>query len=461
MAKKDIQQKLKNLSAFFMTGRTLDVEFRKIALKNLKTSIRKNEELIVKALHADLKKPEFESYAGEIGFLYSEIDHAMKNVGRWSKPEKKRMSILNFPSTGMIYREPYGTVLIIGPWNYPFQLVFAPLVGAISAGNCSLIKPSELAPESSRVILKIIREAFPEDYICAIEGGIGESRELISSKVDYIFFTGGTSVGRIVMQAASKNLVPVTLELGGKSPAIVDYDANLAVAAKRIVWGKFFNAGQTCIAPDYLLVHKKIREQFVSFLIKSIKEFYGEDLAKSPDYARIINEKHFDRLVALSKSGKILYGGDFNRKTKYISPTLITGIKRTDPVMTEEIFGPLLPILDFSSIDEAVGFVNSMSRPLSFYYFSENRLNQKKVISGAKFGGGCINDTLSHINSTNLPFGGLGDSGMGNYHGKYGFETFSHKKSILNRSSKIDMKLRYPPYKGKLGMIKNLFKLFG
>ncbi|HNW27077.1 MAG TPA: aldehyde dehydrogenase [Spirochaetota bacterium] len=461
MSQKAIAARVQKLRKFYNTGETRKISFRKKQLRMLKKAIQKNEDAIMEALHRDLKKPAFESYASEIGILYTELRHVHWHLRSWARKREVKTPIIHFYSTSAVHYDPYGVVLIIGPWNYPFQLVIAPLVAAIAAGNCAVIKPSELAPATSRLLAKIIRETFDEDYVTVIEGGVEETGALLKEKFDYIFFTGGTAVGRIVMRAAAENLTPVTLELGGKSPAIVDEDAHLPTAARRLCWGKFFNAGQTCLAPDYLLVHKKIKAAFIDELKKTLEEFYGDDPRASRDYARIINEKHFDRIVKLLEGAKVILGGDSDRKNRFIAPTLVDGVTLKDPIMNEEIFGPLLPIMTFGKLDDAIAVVNRLPRPLALYYFSKSEKKQKKLLAGTSSGGGCINDTVSHVGSQELPFGGIGDSGMGRYHGKSGFETFSHQRGILTRANAFDMKLRYPPYKKKVKLLKFLFRIIG
>jgi aldehyde dehydrogenase (NAD+) len=367
--------------------------------------------------------------------------------------------IIHFLSRSRIYHEPYGVVLIISPWNYPFQLTIAPLIGAIAAGNCVLIKPSEFSPATSALMAKMIAEIFDPDYLAVFQGDAEATQQILAEKFDYIFYTGSTAVGRIIMTAAARHLTPVTLELGGKSPCIVDQDARLDYGIKRIAWGKFLNAGQTCIAPDYVLVHRKIKEAFVEEMIRTIHTFYGEDPMESPDYARIINERHFNRLLRLTEKGRILSGGNSRRKDLYVAPTLIDQVSPDDPVMQEEIFGPILPLIEYDDIDEAIAFVNQRPKPLALYCFSENKQIQDRVLRETSSGGGCINDTISHIGSQELPFGGIGESGMGGYHGKVSFDTFTHQRGILFRSNLVDMPLRYPPYRGRVSLLKVLFRI--
>lgn len=461
MSLKATAGKIQKLRKFYNSGETRKISFRKKQLRKLKKTIRKNENAIMEALYKDLKKPAFEAYASEIGILYTEIRHVLWHLRSWARKREVKTPIIHFHSTSAVHYDPYGVVLVIGPWNYPFQLVMAPVVAAIAAGNAVVIKPSELAPATSRLVAKMIRDTFDDDYITVIEGGVEETGELLKEKFDYIFFTGGTAVGRIVMRAAAEHLTPVTLELGGKSPAIVDEDAPLRTTARRLCWGKFFNAGQTCLAPDYLLVHKKIKTAFINELTRTIEEFYGDDPRASRDYARIVNEKHFDRIMGLLEGAKVIVGGESDRKNRFIAPTLVDGVTLKDPIMREEIFGPLLPIMTFGSIDDAIATVNKLPRPLALYYFSHKARRQKKVLKETAAGGGCINDTVSHVGSQELPFGGIGDSGMGRYHGRAGFEAFSHQRGILTRTTMFDMKLRYPPYNKKVRLLKLLFRIIG
>jgi aldehyde dehydrogenase (NAD+) len=357
--------------------------------------------------------------------------------------------LVHLGSKSYIYPEPYGTVLIVGPFNYPFQLVMEPMIGAMAAGNCVLLKPSEFTPNVSKVMTKIIQENFEEGYISVMEGGKDVTSELIHSPFDYIFFTGSVEVGKIVMKAAAENLVPVTLELGGKSPCIVDKDANLEVAAKRIVWGKYMNAGQTCVAPDYILVHREVKEQLVKNLATTIKDFYGENPQESKDYGRIVNERQFDRLVSLLDERKVVAGGSHHREELFMEPTLMNEVSWDDKVMQEEIFGPILPILEYGDLQQAIEQINANPKPLALYLFTENGEVEDRVIQSVSYGGGCINDTVTHLTNPNLPFGGVGPSGIGSYHGKDSFETFSHKKSVMKKSTKVNLSFIYPPYSEK------------
>ena len=438
---------------FFQTGKTKDVAFRIAQLKILKQAILENEKAILQALKGDLNKPEFEAYATEI-LVYKEIDYAIKHIKAWTKPQKAAVPMEFFPYSAKIYPEPLGVVLIIGPWNYPFNLIIAPLVGAIAAGNCTILKPSELAPHTSSLLADTIAKYFDPAYIALVEGGVETSQNLLAEKFDYIFFTGGTSVGKIVMEAAAKHLTPVTLELGGKSPCIVDTEINLEHTIKRITWGKFINAGQTCIAPDYILVDKKIKTNLLEGLKKCIKEFYGDNPANSPDYARIISQKHFDRLANLLKNGEVIIGGETNPDERYIAPTLLDNVSLEDTIMQEEIFGPILPIIEYSYISEAIALINSRPKPLALYLFSQNKNLQKRILQETSSGGVCLNDTVMQYGVSSLPFGGVGDSGIGRYHGKASFDTFSHRKSVLQNSFLFDLNWRYAPYQGKLAFLK-------
>ncbi|HID0824018.1 TPA: aldehyde dehydrogenase [Clostridium botulinum] len=454
----NIRNILEKQKSFFDKGYTKDINFRIEALKKLKHNIKINENNIFKALKIDLNKSEFETFITEIGIVYDEINGAIKNIKKWSKPKKVKTPITNFLASSYIYNEPYGVALIMSPWNYPFQLIMAPLVGAISAGNCVLLKPSELAIETEKIIVKIIKDTFSDEYIGVITGGIEESTALLKEKFDYIFYTGGINVGKIVMRAAAEHLTPITLELGGKSPCIVDKDANIDLAARRIAWGKFLNAGQTCVAPDYLVVHRNIKEKLISSIENYIIEFFGENTFESEEYPRIINERHFKRLEGYLKEGKIVSGGNTDINNLYIEPTIIEGINFENRIMEEEIFGPVFPVIEFENIDKVIEIVKNNPKPLALYYFSENKEKQEFIIKNISFGGGCINDTIMHLSTSTLPFGGVGNSGIGGYHGRASFDTFSHKKSILKKSNLIDVKIRYAPFKGKINLAKRLFK---
>ena len=440
---------------YFSSGKTKDINFRIAQLKKLKQAIVQNFEVIAQALKADLNKPQFEAYITEL-IVTKEIDYALKHIKSWTKPKKVSIPLEQFPGYGTIYAEPLGVVLVIGAWNYPIQLILSPLVGAIAAGNCVVLKPSENAPHTSKVLANIIHQNFDQSYIALVEGDKEISAQLLEEKWDRIFFTGSTAIGRIVMAAAAKHLTPVTLELGGKSPCIVDTDIDIEVTARRIVWGKFVNAGQTCIAPDYLLVNKAIKQELLIAIAKYIKEFFGDNPESSPDYARIIDDKQFYRLTNLLKSGEIVIGGETNASERYIAPTVIDKVSLEDAVMQTEIFGAILPVIVYDNLTDAIALINQQPKPLAIYIFSKNKNLQQQVCSQTSSGGVCINDTLMRFGVSSLPFGGVGNSGMGSYHGKASFDTFSHYKSILNKFFRLDFNLRYPPYQGKLALLKKI-----
>ncbi len=460
MTSEEISIILNEHKEYFHTGETLDISFRIRQLKKIKQAIKKYEKEILEALKRDLHKSEFESYITEVVFVLKSAGYAIKHLRSWAKTKKAGTPFVLPGAKSYIYSEPYGTVLIIAPFNYPFQLIFEPLIGAVAAGNCAVLKPSEHMPASAAVINRLIKETFEEKYIRVVCGGKGTTSSLINLPFDYIFFTGSVPVGKIVMEAAAKNLIPVTLELGGKSPCIVDKAADLKTAAERIVWGKFLNAGQTCIAPDYLILHEDIKEDLLEHLKTVIKKFYGEKPSESPDYSRIVNEYQFGRLVEILKkdASKIICGGDYNMKDLYISPTLLDNADWQDAAMQDEIFGPVLPVMTFQDTDSLIKMIINRPKPLALYIFTDDKSLFKKINSSISFGGGCLNDTLSHIGSHFIPFGGVGSSGIGACHGKYSFDTFSHKKSILKRTTWFSVKFIYPPYKNKLNIIKKLLK---
>lgn len=451
-----IQKLVQQQRSFFGTGKTKDVEFRLAQLKALRQAIVDHQDAIMAAVQADLRKPDFEAFATEVGVV-GEINYAIKHLKNWVKPKRVSTPPEQFPSKAKICPEPLGVVLIIGPWNYPFQLLISPLVGAIAAGNCALLKPSEIAPHTSRVVAEIIEKTFDQSYIAVVEGGIEVSQALLAERFDHIFFTGGTAIGKIVMAAAAKHLTPVTLELGGKSPCIVDAEVQLDKAVKRIVWGKFINAGQTCIAPDYLLVNRRIKPAVLETIQSTVREFYGDDPASSPDFGRIISPKHFSRLVNFLQDGQVVIGGQSNADDRYIAPTVLDQVPLDAPVMQEEIFGPILPVLEYDDVQEAIDFINARPKPLALYLFSRSKSLQERVLRDTSSGGVCINETIMHVGVTDLPFGGVGESGIGNYHGKASFDTFSHYKGILYKPFWLDLDWRYAPYAGKLEQIKRLF----
>ena len=456
MENTSLQALLKSQQLFFAGGKSRGLLFRKEALKKLRSAILMHEEELYEALHKDLHKSPFESYATEIGFVLDELRFHLKKLHKWVKPKRVSSSIVSFPARGYKTNEPLGTVLIIAPWNYPFQLMIAPLIGAISAGNTVIIKPSEIAENTALVIEKIINSSFEKEYIHVVTGGVEVSQALLKLRFDHIFFTGSSRVGKIVMQSAAKQMIPVTLELGGKSPCIVDETAPLKLTARRIVWGKMLNAGQTCIAPDYLYVHEKIKEPLMKAIVAAIKKAYGEDARKSPDFPRIITRANMERLVAMLDGAKITYGGHYDMDEKYFEPTILDEANFDLPVMQQEIFGPVLPVLSFRDPEEIVSRVNARPRPLALYIFSKSHSFQKKIISSIPAGGVTVNDTLMHIASNKLPFGGVGNSGMGKYHGYFSFETFSNAKPVVYRGTWLDIPIRYAPYGKKLKIIKYL-----
>lgn len=445
---------------FFNTGVTKDLKFRKSYLKKLKLTVVKYEERICDALYADFKKPKFESLATETQFVLYELDDALKNIEIWGKPKRVSSPWVNFPSSDWLYPQPYGNTLIIAPWNYPFLLTISPLIGALAAGNTVILKPSEFTNNTSKIIKQMILEVFPKEYVSVVEGGIETSQELLSQKWDYIFFTGSTKVGKIIYKKAAEHLTPVTLELGGKNPCIVDETASIPVSAKRIVWGKFLNCGQTCIAPDYILAHKDIKERLIQELKKSVEELYGKSIEESPDLARIAHKSHYEALKQMLYGQSILYGGNYNDKTLFISPTLIDEPNLNSNIMEGEIFGPLLPIISYESKEDIQRLLSNYEKPLALYVFSKNKKFREQVIKEYSFGGGVINDTLLHIANGKLPFGGVGASGIGRYHGKYSFDTFSHQKAVIKKSFWPEIPLRYPPYKLPESLAKKLKYLF-
>ncbi|HVP80990.1 MAG TPA: aldehyde dehydrogenase [Thermodesulfobacteriota bacterium] len=443
---------------YFGTGKTLPLGFRIGQLKTLKDSIERNEKIILEALYKDLRKSEIEAYNSEVLVVAADIDYVLKRIKKWVRPRKVRTPLIHLPAKSLIYPEPAGVILILSPWNYPFQLTFVPLIGAIAAGNCAVLKPSEYAPHTSAAMAEIIRDNFEQDYITVAEGGVDVSQALLQEKFDHIFFTGSTDVGKRVMRAASEHLTPVTLELGGKSPSVVWKDANIEVASRRILWGKFLNAGQTCVAPDYLLVHQDISQRFVEALIDGLRKFYGPSPQQSKDYGRIVNERHFERLRKYLEDGTVLFGGEHDKKDLYIAPTLLSNIKESSTVMQDEIFGPILPVIEFKTIKEVVDRINSKPKPLSLYLFTEDQSVQDVILKNISSGGVCINDTVSHIVGSDLPFGGVGDSGFGSYHGKASFDSLTHYKSVLRRRFSFDSKMKYPPYRVELKKIKKILK---
>lgn len=458
MAVKNIPEIIQKQRDFFFTHKTKDVLFRLEMLKKLEHAIDEYEDKITQALYDDLRKSPYESYMTEIGMVREELNFHLKHLKSWAKPKRVKTQIMHFISSSFIYPEPYGVVLIISPWNYPFNLLFIPLVGAISAGNCVILKPSIHSAHSSALIEEMITKNFDDNYISIFQEEEKLDEALRNEKFDYIFYSGNHTFGKKVMEEASRHLTPLTLELGGKSSCIVDREAEIDYSARRIAWGKFMNAGQSCAAPDYLFVNKDIKKELIDALRKYIKLFFGENPEESPDFPRIINDKHYERLCGLMQKGTIVTGGETKKETRYIAPTIIDDVNPKDPIMQEEIFGPLLPVLEYEALEEAVSFINSRPKPLALYFFSQSRKKQKMVLKQTSFGGGCINDTIMHIASLYLPFGGTESSGMGAYHGKATFNTFSHKKSIMKKSNLLDIKLRYPPYRGKMKLLRRFLK---
>ena len=443
-------EEIKNLvhrqRGFFNSGKTLDYEFRAEQLQKLLDVVKLNQDKIFDALKSDLGKPQMESLTSETGSVIEEAKFALKNLKSWMKPKKVSTPLLAQPGSSFIYPEPKGVVAVLSPWNYPISLALNPIVGALAAGNCIILKPSELAPACSKILKEIIEENFPLELIACVEGDASVAASLLKERFDHIFFTGSTAVGKKVMLAAAEHLTPVTLELGGKSPCIVDETASLDIAARRIVWGKFFNAGQTCVAPDYLLVHKKVYQDFLEKLKARVLVEFGEDPLLSPDYGRIVNDRHFDRLKSFMSDGKLLCGGAFNKEKKYIAPTILSDVLPHAKVMQEEIFGPILPVLSFDSFEEMKEIVRRHQNPLALYVFCSDKNVEERVLREIPSGGVCVNDTLIHLACLELPFGGRGASGMGAYHGKASFEVFTHFKSVLEKSTLIDPSFRYRPY---------------
>ncbi len=457
--KTDILDTINKQREFFLSGATLDIGFRKQQMKKLKAAIEKHEKDIIRALYQDLHKDYFEAYATEIGFVYEEISLMLKKLSRWAKPKRVRTPLTGFAGKSYILYEPYGNALIISPWNYPFQLTFTPLVGAIAAGNTVILKPSPYSQHTSQVMANIIKETFDPSYVALFQGHRDVNQFLLEQKFDFIFFTGSPNTGKVVMSYAAKNLTPLILELGGKSPTIVDADAKLKLAAKSIVWGKLINAGQTCIAPDYLFVHKGVKDDLLKLMVKYIERFYGKNPKEAHHYPRIINEQNVDRLYEYLKCGKIYYGGQVDRSDRYVQPTILTDVDPECDVMKYEIFGPILPVLEFTDIEEVIKFVNQRPKPLAFYYFGKNKERIKYILSRTTSGGASINDTLMHFVNPNLPFGGVGNSGMGRYHGRHSFEAFSNPRAVYSKGTWIDLPVRYHPVSNfKYNTIRTLLK---
>ncbi len=442
----------------FRTGTTRSLEFRLAQLTRLQQALADHEPHLLAALHADLRKSAYEAYTTEIALVLGELRHARRHLRSWMKPRPRHAPWLAWPSRGFSQPEPRGVALVIGPWNYPVQLLLSPLVGALAAGNCAVLKPSELAPRTSSALARMIRATFPEEEVAVVEGERDVAEALLHERFDAIFFTGSTGVGRVVMAAAARHLTPVTLELGGKSPCVVCADAPLATTARRVVWGKFMNAGQTCVAPDFVLVDRRVRDDFLQALRTAIHAFYGADPRQSPDYGRIVNRRHFDRLAGYLSVGRIEHGGEREAQDLYLAPTLLTGAPDDAPVMQEEIFGPILPMVEFDALGDALDRLRDRPTPLALYLFTRDRATQERVLAATRSGGVCLNDTITHMIGQELPFGGLGESGMGAYHGRASFDAFTHHRSVLRRSLTPDPRLRYPPPRVALDHMKRAMR---
>lgn len=443
----NIDEIVEEQRAFFLSGKTLPLNTRLYYLTKLRNAVKDNEITIAKALYADLGKQELEAYMTETGMVLEELKFVIKHIKSWAKPKKVKTPLAQVPSRSFVVPEPYGVVLIMSPWNYPFQLTIEPLIGAVAAGNCCILKPSAYARNTSKLVVELIKEVFPPEYVTVVEGGREENQQLLEQKFDYIFFTGSVTVGKYVMECASKNLTPVSLELGGKSPVIIDDTAKLPLAAKRLAFGKYLNAGQTCVAPDYLYIKDSIRDQFIEEFKKAVAEFYP-----SGDYSQmptIINDKHFERILGLINPEKVVIGGRGDPARRFIEPTLMKDVTWDDDVMQEEIFGPVLPVLTYKNLDDAIEQIINRPKPLALYLFTTDKAVEDKVLSRISYGGGCVNDTIVHLATSHMGFGGVGDSGMGAYHGKLSFDTFTHYKSVLKKANWLDLPIRYLPYNDK------------
>lgn len=454
----DISGLVEKQRGYFMSGATRELAFRRNQLLCLRKALQKHEAPLLSALKTDLGKAPFEAYETEIGMVQEEITFLLRHLRGFAGPARVKTPLTHFPSSSRVYQEPYGVALILSPWNYPVQLTLAPLAGAIAAGNCAVVKPSNQSPHVSQAMAELLADVFEERYIGVVHGGREANRSLLEQRFDVIFFTGSVQVGKTVMEAAARHLTPVTLELGGKSPCLVDKTANLALAARRIVWGKCLNAGQTCVAPDYVLVHQSVRDALVKEMAVCVRAFYGSEPLKNEDYPKIISQKHFDRLCGLTEGETVAFGGGWDAQACKIEPTVLCPVSWDAPVMQQEIFGPLLPVLTFETLDEAVGRINARPKPLAFYYFTGSKKDARHVMQRVPCGGGCVNDTVVHLATPFLPFGGVGESGMGSYHGRASFAAFSHSKGVLTKSSLLDIPLRYPPYTHGIGLLKKLLR---
>ncbi|HBF2787428.1 TPA: aldehyde dehydrogenase [Clostridioides difficile] len=445
----DIKELVKMQRKYYNTGKTRDISFRIEQLKKLKLVVSQNEEKILLALKKDLNKSDFEGFMTEVGMFYSELNFAIKNIRKWSKIKRVKSSMVNFPSISKIVPQPYGVTLIMSPWNYPFQLALIPLVWSLAAGNCVILKPSEYSVSTSSVVKDIVEDTFSKEYVAVVQGSQEECEKLLLERFDYIFFTGSTNVGKIIMKSASEHLTPITLELGGKSPCIILKDANIDLTAKRLTWGKLINAGQTCVAPDYVLVHEDRKNELIEKIKYYTNKYFGDNACNNEQFPKIINQKHFNRILSLIDKDKIVYGGNYNKETLKIEPTIVDNVNWDDNIMKEEIFGPIFPILTYKDLDEVIQKIIQMPNPLALYIFTKNKYLENKLLEMIPAGGSCINDTVTHIATNYLPFGGIGESGMGSYHGKAGFDTFTHYKSVLKKLN-LDVPIRYAPYDNKL-----------
>lgn len=454
----DFKTAVQRQRTFFQSGTTRSLAFRREQLQKLHDAMETRESALIAALHSDLRKSPTEAYSTEIAILLSEIRHALRHLSSWMKPSRRRATLAAWPARSFVQPEPYGVALILGPWNYPLQLLLSPLIGAMAAGNCAIMKPSEFAPHTAAAIRDLIGNSFSPEYILVVLGERDAAEALLREKFDTIFFTGSTNVGRSVMAAAAQHLTPVTLELGGKCPCLVCADVPTDTAARRIVWGKFMNAGQTCVAPDFVLVDRRVRDRFIEAMQRELQAFYGDNPQKSPDYGRIINRKHFDRLATYLNTGQVVQGGELDANDLYIAPTILTDVPPDAPVMQEEIFGPILPVLPFDRLEDVFEPLRERPTPLAFYLFSNDRATQEQVLAETRSGGVCINDTVTHIVGKDLPFGGLGDSGLGAYHGRASFDCFTHRRSVLRRSFAFDPKFRYPPPRVPLPSLKRALR---
>lgn len=452
---KEYNQLVANQRSFFRSEATKSIDFRVEQLKKLKSVLQKNEAFLMEAIHLDFQKSEFDTYTNELGLVYSDINEAIKKIKRWSKTKRVCTNLMNFPAKSYIIPEPLGVSLVIGAWNYPYQLAFAPVVAAITAGCTVILKPSELPSNTSRAMAKIVNENFNENYFTVVEGGIPETTSILEQKFDKIFFTGSSKVGKIVYQAAAKHLTPVTLELGGKSPAFVTESCHIKMTAKRLVWAKFLNAGQTCIAPDYFFVHRSIKKEFIAAVIAEIQR--SAFSLENGNYVQIVNEQNVNRLVQMIDPSKVIFGGKYDVTKRLIEPTIIDNVSFDDAIMQEEIFGPLLPIIEYEDISQAINYVKQGEKPLSCYVFTSNSAIKNRILKEISFGGGGVNEAIMHITTSNLPFGGVGASGMGSYHGEAGFKAFSHFKSIMDKPTWMELNLKYSPRTaGKLNLIKKI-----